>query len=271
MKRMMIGLAMLLAASPLQAAKSWPEFRDIRAGETFSPRPDRAYLLMRVKKSARMGWQAPMWLRAPRAEEVAAYDAAKRTAFDKQRGKLGEKAGTYEAFAFQDGKLNNFYAFNMGKAFVDGEETRTVLIEAEPSTYVLVGAAWNGILFTCFCLGTVRFEAKAGQVTDLGTFLADKAADPSSEPELATVTNLGRTAGMDYYMVSGGVRPAQSGGSVPSSVAALKTVSADYRAAGPFVLQPAIVSNFLAPLAGVLEYRRGEVFDVKAGRVLLPH
>lgn len=244
-------LAVLLASlvAVPAAAKDWPEFRQIKAGESVSPRADRAYLLMRVRKSA-LGWVSPVWLRVPRADEVAAYEAAKQT-------KL--KA-----------KLNNFYGIDTGKSFAEETGQRTILVEVEPGNYVLAGNGMRNMMITCFCQGTVEFAAKAGVVTDLGTILIEPGDRPSSDPELATVTGLGAMARMDYLMFSGAVRPYRAGDARPAAIAAMPAVVAEYRATAPFVVPSATLANFLAPLPGVLEYRRGEVVDVKTGQIVPP-
>lgn len=262
MKKLMIALALCaMVAQPAQA-RQWPEWRQIKEGETVVSRLDRAYLLMRVPKSS-LGWLGPAWIRVPRADDLAAYDAAKRKAF----AKAGAKAGDYQTFAFDTGKMNNIYGLDLGKGFANQGTTRTFLVDVEPGTYVLAGVANHRAMWQCFCLGTVELQAKAGVVTDLGTILMERADRPSSEPELASVTGLGSMARIDYQLFAGGIRP---GISPVAGIMTIPVVAAPYRASSPFVIQSALLPNFLAPLPGVLEYRRGEVFDVKAQAILPP-
>lgn len=265
MKKLMIALALCaMVAQPAQA-RQWPEWRQIKEGETVVSRLDRAYLLMRVPKSS-LGWLGPAWIRVPRADELAAYDAAKRKAFDK----AGAKAGDYQSFGFDTGKMNNIYGIDLGNGFANQGTMRTFLIEVEPATYVLAGVANHRAMWQCFCLGTVEVQAKAGVITDLGTILLERADRPSSEPELAGVSNLGTMARIDYQLFAGAIRPMREGAAPAAGVANIPVVAAPYRASSPFVIQSALLPNFLAPLPGVLEYRRGEVFDVKAQAILPP-
>ena len=104
----------------------------------------------------------------------------------------------------------------------------------------------------------------------VGVNASTKASKPSAEPELADVTNLGSIAQMDYAVMAGAVRPYRPGDMVPAALAAIERSPADYRAVGAFVLKEALLVNFLAPLPGVLEYRRGEVVDVKSGQLVPP-
>lgn len=260
MMRPLIALAVAaLLAQPAQA-KDWPEWRQVKEGEAVAARSDRAYLLMRLPKSSQ-GWVGPAWIRLPRADELEVYEAAKRKAF----AKAGAKAGDYQTFAFDTGKMNNIYGLDLGKGFANQGTTRTFLVDVEPGTYVLAGVANHRAMWQCFCLGTVELQAKAGVVTDLGTILMERADRPSSEPELASVTGLGSMARIDYQLFAGGIRP---GISPVAGIMTIPVVAAPYRASAPFVIRSALLPNFLAPLPGVLEYRRGEVFDVKAGAIL---
>lgn len=77
----------LLIASTASAASPKPadDFVEVRAAAAFNLRPDRAYLLFRTNsKETRVyvGF-SPVFLRIPTAEEMQAYDAAKRAAFAK--------------------------------------------------------------------------------------------------------------------------------------------------------------------------------------------
>lgn len=261
----MIALAFCAMLVRPAEARQWPEWSQIKQGDPVVGRPDRAYLLMRLPKSS-LGWLGPAWIRIPRADELAAYDAAKRKAYDK----AGAKAGDYRSFGFDTGKQNNIYGFDLGKAFAEQGTARTFLIEVEPATYVLAGVANHRAMWQCFCLGTVEVEAKPGVITDLGTILLERADRASSEPELAGVTNLGTMARIDYQLFAGAIRPMREGGAAVPGLASIPVVAARYRASAPFLIQSALLPNFLSPLPGVLEYRRGEVFDVEAQKILAP-
>ena len=260
------GVFLCIAVPQIATAKEWPEFHQLKAGEPVAIRSDRGYLLFRVPKSS-MGWLMPVFLRVPDAGEIAAYDAAKRAAF----AKAGSKAGSYDEFVFQNNKFNNLYGIGAGDAVADDGTTRTYLVDVRPSTYVLMGVGARNLLTTSFAQGTVQAAVGAGVVTDLGTILLDRADRPAAAPELASVTNLGSMARMDYQLFAGAVRPARAGDALPPGLSGAKVVPADYRATPAFFLAPAMFSNFLAPLPGVLEYRRGEVFDVKSQTTLPPH
>jgi hypothetical protein len=261
MKPLTLIAALAIAVSSPVAAKDTPEFRQVRAKENVTFRPDRAYLLMRVRKplSRAFNESGPEWLRPPTASEMAAYETARK-------GRAPQQGD----FPLPDGFSFHFYSFDLDRATVRDANGWTVLVEAIPGTYALTGVAWHGFSTSCFCLGSVRFEAKPGVLTDLGTFLVERAADPSPEPELAPVSNLGAIAKMDYYLPAGAIRPATATDPIPTQAGGAPRVLADYHAFAPFVLGGAQFSIFLAPMPGVLEYRRGGVFDVKADQILQP-
>lgn len=260
MRRLLLLLASI-AMGASASAKGPADFRAISPSESVQLRPDRAYLLLRVRKGDGISWWATSWLRVPTVEESARFEAARDAAYARQKA----RAGKLETFDFQDDAFNNVYLIGAGKPFESDPASRTFLVEAMPATYVLLGSG-----LTCFCLGTVQVEARPGIVTDLGTVLVARSSLPSAEPELASVTGLGPTASVDYPMSSAAIRPVSTSDRLPAALAALPRTSADYRAVGPFpVRQPEILNN-LAPLPGVLEYRRGEVYDVKTGALLKP-
>ena len=265
MTRLFAVIAALCLAAPAMARDD-PAWRQLGAGEPVTLSPGRAHVLVRVRKSAHAGWLSPTFLRVPTAAEVDGYERLRRAAF----AKVGTKAGRYEEFAFQDKAFGNIYALNLGKAYAETETERTILLDLAPGTYVLVGNGNKRAMWTCFCLGTVQLTATAGELVDGGTVFGEMASKPSPEPELAGVTNLGPVAQMDYAVMAGAVRPYRAGDSVPPSLAAVRRSPADYRAAGAFVLREALLVNFLAPVPGVLDYRRGDVVDVQTGQIVPP-
>lgn len=264
-RALVLLLALALAATPA-AARDDPAFQQVAAGQPVALRPDRAYVILRVRKSGHAGWLSPTFLRVPAAAEVEAFGTLRRAAF----AKAGERAGPYEEFAFQNKNFSNIYAVNLGASFAETETERTVLLDLAPGSYVLVGTGNKRAMWSCFCLGTVQMIVRGGELTDAGTFLGDMASKPSPEPELASVTNLGSMAQLDYASMPGAIRPARAGDSVPPALTDISRTPSDYRAAGAFVLREALLVNFLAPLPGVLDYHRGEVFDVKRGALVPP-
>lgn len=264
MKRLLAVLLGLASVAAPASARDDGHFRQVTAGEPITLRADRAYVLLRVKKSSHAGWISPGFLRVPAESEVSAFETLRRAA----HVKAGKRGGPYEEFAFQHKDFGNLYGVNLGRNVAETETMRTVLLDVTPGTYVLVGGGMRRAMWTCFCLGSVQVTAAAGTLVDAGTFFGEMASKPSAEAELAAVTNRGAMAQMDFASMAGAIRPYRPSDPLPASLAGTTRVPADYRAVGPFVLREALLVNYLAPVPGVLEYRRGEVVDVKSGAIV---
>lgn len=155
------------------------------------------------------------------------------------------------------------FVYNKSKA----PESYSYLNAVKPGTYIYYGPVFagpNGFAGYCYCMGSVKFEVKAGVVTDLGTVLAQVVGleglmgfdKVDNQPGRFTDGNPAATA----------VGPDQSQYGVPGSLGALPTVQAELHAAGK-------MNNFLgirvaraAPVPGVLAYQRDTVIDLRTGQ-----
>ncbi|MGH6652094.1 MAG: hypothetical protein ACREB7_13285 [Sphingopyxis sp.] len=288
MKRLTMLLSLFVAlAIPAVAqaadAKAPDELVEIDGKKPVVIKPDRAYLLFRVKGK----WFAPVFMRVPTEAEVAAYYAAKKAAFDKalpdlkkardaalakQAAAKGTKSDdevppepSLETFDYHHPDVQNLQSINLGKALEKGKDEKLMLIEAVPGSYVIYGAGNQNAMLACMCLGSVGFEAKAGEVTDLGAVHVAIAWQASDDPVLAGETGLGASVNGHWVMPAMGVAPATAP-SAPAALAGKPVVTASWRAIGKFVGPPVFNVNRLAPVAGVLSYdARGRVIDVKSG------
>lgn len=166
--------------------------------------------------------------------------------------------------------VSNAFALRIKDAVSETEQDRTWVLQAPPGEYVLYGSTLSGApgLVVCNCLGTVKFQADAGTVTDLGTLLLRKAADKACEPELATETGLGDKIQFAAFVIAEAVRPATPSTSVPTGVPADMRRPAGYRPVAPFIERGAGMINRLAPLPGVLRYEDGAVVDDRTGKIV---
>jgi hypothetical protein len=262
--RALLGLLALLAGSaPASARDSTDVFRLIRAGEPVTIRPDKAYILIRV--GLRGTTQDPVILREPDPAESAAFEAARAAAFARKgsKGELG-------AFIFDFDGTPNLFILPHGKSISADRSEATVLAEVRPGNYVIYGQGFGKMLFQCHCLGTVGFTATPGVISDVGTYLSDKAAPPSVYPELASETNIGPTARMDFLLFAGGLVPARPGSAIPPGIERAKVRPVAFRAVGPFVDPNVMHINRLAAIPGVLSYDGGRVIDVQTGQEARP-
>jgi hypothetical protein len=257
-KRLLLAVALLAAAVPALSRPA-DEFVEVR-NKLSTIRSDRAYLLVRVR-FPKGHFLEPVFLREPTTEELARYDAAKLAGYER----ASKKRASLAEFHFEYNEIANVDYIDSDRVFArEGEETY-YLVEAKPGSYVIYGLWWAG-LNQCFCLGTVSFQATAGMVTDLGTFLEDRADARSQVPELAGETGLGTAANGDYVLMAAGIRPATASTAKPLALAGISVTPADYRAVGTYTDRGAVLINRLAPMAGVLAYNGGKVIDVRTSR-----
>ncbi|NJC33251.1 hypothetical protein GGR88_000725 [Sphingomonas jejuensis] len=149
-----------------------------------------------------------------------------------------------------------------GRALDRGERLRTYLIEVAPGGYVVAGIAPRDMSGgTCLCMGSVRFDAPAGQVVDLGTFRFNGDAVPDdrraaagflADPELSLRPTLMA------------IEPSGMMTERPQHVAGATVVPARYTASGRFPNLYGMMVSRLAPIPGVLAYDRDRPFTPTA-------
>ncbi|GAA4051576.1 hypothetical protein [Parerythrobacter jejuensis] len=168
---------------------------------------------------------------------------------------------TEESFAIEPMDIRMFAGF--GPQYVyskeklpDGETTFNYLTELEPGTYTyygpllyLPGAQTIG---KCYCMGSVKFEVKAGEITNLGDFLAEGWAEPEARRQASIFWKdfANRAAiPVDY--------------SVPDGLDDLPVVRADLRASGKRNNVLNTMVGRLPSVEGVLAYDRDVPIDLK--------
>jgi hypothetical protein len=232
--------------------------------------PSKAYLLFRssTAKSGMVNIEH-VFLRIPTDTEIAAYRAAKDAAYAADLPKLTKKAKdgkapTIDDYAFAyDGPANAF-AVDGGDFLEDGE-MRTFLVEVPAGTYVLYGVSVGGRwITTCNCLGTVKFAARAGVITEMGSMFADKVHEESPVPNLED--NVGPSMSAHGFVLGQALVPSTDELKRPAALAGLPFEAADYHAVGLFTEPGAQGINRLAPVPGILGYDRGKVIDLRTGQ-----
>jgi hypothetical protein len=223
--------------------------------------PGKAYLLF-DSSDAKSGMFriGHVFMRVPSETEVDAFLAAKREAYDKDLPKLRKKAKdgpvpTFEEYGFTWKGAQNTFAVDLGKPLGAGI---TYLLEVPAGTYVLYGVSVGTRGFvSCNCLGTVKFEARPGQITQLGALYAAKVHKDSPVPYLED--NLGEQMFQYGFIMGQALVPATEATPVPAALAGLPLVRASFAPVGMFAEPSAPMINRLAPIPGILEYDRGRV------------
>jgi hypothetical protein len=253
-------LHLLFLAVCLLSAPAFGEDRQFKNGEAVTIQPDKAYLMARTfevkgKKLSGTLRIMPVLVRMLNEDELQQAEKARQD--DPKNWKEKVETNITEMLAAEP------YALANGEV--------TLVTAVKPGTYVLAAIAatnWimkdTGALNTSLCMGTVKFEAKAGTITDLGEILVAFDDTPTTIPELVNVVT-GKSTSPAPYAFDVAVRPAGANTAIPASLDSLPRVSADYRAMPAFPNFAGAILNRLAPLPGVLDYDKdGEVMDLKA-------
>ena len=244
-----IAAALALVAAPLAAqARETPraDHKPIMLRQLLSGKeridPAKAYIFVRSPE----GRAAGTFLKTPTPAEIAHHEA------NPQRRLYGRDPYPID--------VNMTVTFGP-KSFFDRtggpDGSFTYLTEVEPGEYTYLGPM---IVTThgpapgeCYCMGSVKFEAKAGQITSLGDFLslgwADRAALEQSTFERTLLPD----------------RPAvPTDWSVPESLAQYPHAKAELRAVGRRDNFFNALVGRIPPVPGVLAYDRDAVIDLIA-------
>lgn len=164
---------------------------------------------------------------------------------------------TEETFAFAPPEMDNFIMVDGGRQFTRDGQAGTYFMAVDPGSYVLYGpvtSAANGTSFgTCLCMGSIRFEARPGQVVDLGEIRFPRIEQriPLNE----------RRFGLNRVSVMALVPPSPSMVR-PDKLAGHPVVPAQLRAADKVPNYFAVEIDRLPAIPGVLAYERDRVIDL---------
>ncbi len=222
---------------------------------------DKAYLLFESSR-AKSGIMkiTHVLMRIPTEAELEDYFAARKAAYEKALPKLRKKAKgkpvtPIEQFEFRYDGPQNLFAVDMGSSL---NKSDTFLIEVPAGEYVIYGVAISSrALASCNCLGTVKFRARAGEITNMGALYADKSHKESPIPHIED--NLGEDMFSYTWVLSQAVVPASDANSLPEALDSFPSSRAEYEPVGMFQDPGAEAINRLAPIPGILEYDRGRV------------
>ncbi|MEE4289587.1 MAG: hypothetical protein V2J14_09470, partial [Erythrobacter sp.] len=277
-----LGAAALAFAAPVAATaqdlnveRKAIELKNLQKGKDTLD-PAKGYIFVNVPNRINA-----MFMKTPDADDVAAFEAEWNEAFAKAREKYEKRIVAYERKAergtatgekpeeptpetFSIGQIESRLMFSVGPQYVfdkgntpAGDKFFHYLHQVEPGIYTYYGPLFfdpnQGALGSCYCMGSFKFEVKAGEITSLGDFLTDSWADDAALKQ----ANVFFEPDPDRVQ-----KPTDW--SVPATLAALPAAEADLRAAGK-------MNNFYRvsvlrspPIPGVLRYERDTVIDVKA-------
>lgn len=251
------------------------ELNHLESGkETLSA--DRGYIFMHAPVRA-----TGMFFKTPNAEDIAEYEAdwreeltEEREKYERrferwerarERGDAGESdrpiEPTEETFSIGAIELRHNivigpqYVYDKGRR-ADNEKYFEYLHAVEPGEYTYYGPlsfAGNAYVGACNCMGSIKFEVKAGEITSIGDMMLERWAGDDAMRQASA-----------FYEGEGGRIPQPIDFSASSTLDALPVVEADFRAAGKMNNHFRAGVRRLPPMAGVLRYERDTVIDVKA-------
>lgn len=279
-----LAFASLAAGSPAQAEEEEEisygaiELKDLERGnETLSA--ERGYIFMQgpVRLTG-------MFFKEPNEEDVAAYEEEwreelaearddhendvkrweRRRDYAQRRGnrftETRPEEPTEENFSIGSIELRHRivigpqYVYDKGKDEND-EKYFQYLHAVPPGTYTYYGPAiWTGEGYAgaCYCMGSIKFEVKAGEITNIGNVLMETWAsdEAMAQASVMFVPDPERViAPIDW--------------STPDGLTGLPIVEADFRAAGKMNNYFRLSIFRLPPMEGVLRYDRDTPVDVK--------
>ena len=276
-------LAALIAstlAMPLAAKEKPPVFvvaAAVKDKPVVTLDPAKAYILLRTASAT------PLYLmRVPTAEDQATYDRVRAAAFAEAREKYAKKAASYEKAKSAAAKTpglsvpekpiepteDNFEFVPFGmmasvgigpmNRFAKSKDSSTYLHEVTPGSYRVYGqlAAPSGVapVGSCFCMGSVKFDATAGAIVDLGVIdppdVPDKVAGDSSQPMIGGTKPL--------------FRPAGTGMAIDPRLANVKLVPASFKPVGKLPNYFGVTISRVPEMPGVLRYDRDRIIDLTA-------
>ncbi|MBS0472266.1 MAG: hypothetical protein JSR60_14435 [Proteobacteria bacterium] len=219
-------------------------------GPTISLRSDSAYVLVRVA-GKNCGFLNcfpifPFFIRTLNADELTQAALLAREDPDHWKDNVGP----------------NVVVPSADQPLEENGSERLYLLSLAPGTYILGGLAIPNLVIASFCMGTVKFEAKPGTITDLGTIVTTRDDRPTAVPELSNYVT-GKTLGDGIAPYAAAIL--RTGVTdLPIALRSLPVVSADYRAVSAFPNYVGAPLMRLAPLVGVLAYGSdGRVVDPK--------
>lgn len=285
MLRSLIAAVAATALVPLCAHAQAIEEKNLASGKTKLD-PAKGYIFVK----ANMRTQG-LFLRVPDDATRAEYQKDWDEAFEKAKKKYQSAIKAWEKDAaiarqtkakvpekpveptretFSIGAIELRDMVGYGPMFVFGktETAFSYLTAVKPGTYIYYGPLYWAPNMPpagqCYCMGTVRFEVKAGAITDLGNALQalPKTAPPYSVGTQAMmVMNEERKAkGKDPVWTP----PALAYG-VPDSLKALPAVQAELHASGKLNNYFGLPIDRMPPIQGILGYRRDTVIDERTG------
>jgi len=147
----------------------------------------------------------------------------------------------------------------------DSSGTSTYLQRVWPGRYVLYGSLFinpnGGATGMCVCMGTVAFDANAGEITDVGSVQVN-GTDVLIYPNLLNKAKPEDVEGLRSGAITMmRLTPASTSMPIDPRLSSFKTVPAVFKRAGPVPNYYGVQVDRLTAIPGVLSYDRDKILD----------
>lgn len=257
-------LVSLFLLVPAQAAHA--ERDQFNPRDTVVVEPHRAYIFYRTNVRGTLNLMRDVGAAAREATRVGAFDVARAdyrrrlARYERTRAQCESNPApgcpdrpaepSLETFPDPTPEGAMLVSIVWQPRFTGGDEGSSYLMAVEPGAYVIYGNMMLGnngfALGVCLCMGSVRFEARPGQITDLGEINFRRPDE--------------RTGRRPW---SPDVVPYVSTMTLPPRLAGLPRVAAEFHAADKLPNWFGVEIDRHPAMPGVLAYDRDRVIDVR--------
>lgn len=279
-----IALAACLIAAPGLARDKEPPFVESKAvadGKAVTFNPAKAYLLLRSDSQ-----QSLYLMKVPTPDDDARYAALHAEALAKAQRKYLKQRAAYDravadaaklpkgtprpqlpeppvepvdaTFAFTPFGLMADVGIGPINRFAKDKGASTYLQEVTPGEYRVYGPLSvmpaGGAIGMCFCMGSVKFVARAGEIVDLGVILA---ADAAKAPD--GDSSMPRVGAFSAFLT-----PAPADMPLDPRLAGTTVRRAEYRPVGKLPNYYGVEVGRIPEMPGVLHYERDRIVDLTA-------
>lgn len=282
---MLIAMALTMAGPTKEQVK---QLRPVKDSPTIQLDPAGAYVLLRSPAAVPINL-----FRIAEPAEVEAYKAKRGEALAKAHAKWvkahaiwAEQYGFWKkdpqstpnpgeepveptemSFAYPPIDQENLLAFGPLNRFAKEKGSSTYLQRVWPGRYVVYGSVLvnpnGGANGMCVCMGTIAFDAKPGEITDVG--LVTTSNDPLIFPRMLESANPKDVEGLRSGAITM-MRWTLPNASLPVDprLSAYRVVRAKFKSAGPVPNYYGVQVDRMTAIPGVLGYDRDKIIDLSA-------
>ena len=280
---MVLALLLAIAGPTKEQAK---QLRPVKDSAAVQLDPTGAYILLRSPSAVPINL-----FRIATPEEVAEYKVRRAEALAKAHAKWTKRHASWAKehaawkkdpsaspkpdeepveptdanLAFTPIDQENLIDFGPFNRFAKEKGTSTYLQRVWPGRYVVYGSIYvnpnGGAMGTCVCMGTIAFDARPGEITDVG--FVTVSTDPLIAPGMLEKAKADEVDGLRSGALTM-VRwtPRDSSMAVDPRLSAYKVVPASFRAAGPVPNSYGVQVDRMTAIPGVLAYDRDKIVDL---------